>query len=74
MGGDNGVASVFAVQIFNPSLGVWSSGASMLDPRDLLAAVPFNGSIYVIGGGAGTDLSAGELFTPPTPIYSYTRN
>jgi N-acetylneuraminic acid mutarotase len=42
-------------QVFDPATGVWSSGASLLEPRWRCSLVNVNDSLFVVGGENGPD-------------------
>jgi N-acetylneuraminic acid mutarotase len=50
MGGYNGDKMVSSVEIFDPRLNAWRMGDPMSSPRGYAAAVPLDGSAYLIGG------------------------
>lgn len=58
---------ISTVEIYNPSLGTWTSGPSLQQARSALAAAVVNGTIYAIGGYldvGGCAVNSSESYTP----------
>lgn len=43
------------LQVYDPSLGTWSEGPSLLNPRSVFALVASDKKLYAIGGGIGVE-------------------
>jgi hypothetical protein len=63
------------VEIYSPSTGTWSPGASMLTPRKAFGfALLTNGKVLVAGGQSdvGTGYDSAEVYDPVADSFSYT--
>jgi hypothetical protein len=68
LGGRDEQRTFRTAEAYDPSSNTWEDLPSMLSPRIDFAAVTLDGSIYVIGGKTGSDLSSVtasvERYTP----------
>ena len=69
-GGSNQQGALDKLDIYDPALNQWTSGAPMKTPRVNCAAAVLNGMLYVLGGTSGGDpsntLSSVEIYDPKT--------
>lgn len=80
VGGDtsltnNGTGVIGTTELYSPLTGMWTAGASLVNPRyGHTATLLQNGKILVAGGASAssTRLSSAELFDPATGLWSAT--
>ncbi len=68
-------SSLNTVEVYDPSLGTWSTVAPMLTPRYGLAATDNQGLIYAVGGSSDSGTLANvEQYSPAVTLYTYIKN
>jgi len=69
---DDDGGSLASAEVFDPSLGIWSSLPPMMTARHNFACAAVGGRLYVIGGDDGTEaLAAAEVFIPGSDTWEW---